>query len=228
MGGRVMTRWGKGDRVKAVMTLGRVLSRQGTQVHVKWDTGAETWEDSWNLTSASDEDVRIKVGDSVVRFGNEVVGKVEALDDSGFPRLADVAWPKGRSFVPVDDLLRVVTPPPPSWDDVRTGDTVTFRVVMTDEEVTAKVHIYNGGPCILGVSMESMIVKQRWVLLSIERPEPPLPTEPGTAIVLNMGGYVLHRRSDLTEHPDEPWISDFGKFWSDADIQRWGHGWKVA
>ena len=225
-----MTRFSKDDRVRAVSIFGTVLSRQGIQVHVKWDNGDDSWENAANLSFVYDEPKPdpIRVGDSVTRKGHDVVGKVEALDHGGFPTLADVRWSAdGRSFVPVDQLVKVEEPKPLSWKDLEADDKVTLKVIANDETLTATVVRSMYGPVLLGWDVGAKRVSP-WltkctVLLSVEKPAPPLPTQPGSVIYLPRPDQFAHRTND---HDRLPWIADDGARLTDRQVAE--QGWEVA
>lgn len=75
----------------------------------------------------------------------------------------------------------------PRWEDVNAGDTVTFRTDQTGEEYTALVTTSpdsptNPDPHVMGIWTGSTALNGRNTLLSIKKPQPPLPTANGSVI----------------------------------------------
>lgn len=216
-----MTRFSKDDRVKWVGNdsargaKGTIEAVWAVTLEVAWDDGTRGKVLAEDL-ALDDTPDPIKVGDSVTRKVPGSIGKVEALDDTGFPRLADVRWSaEGRSFVPTDELVKVESP---SWNDVEVNDRVTFE--FRGEEFTTTAYLASGETRVMSHSTRSGRIRANFTLLSVEKPTPPLPGE-GVVIQLKNSGTLAHRR-----RVNGLWINDRGSIYTDAEVQ--AIGWEVA
>lgn len=171
-----------------------------------------------------------KTGDTV--WKPAIVGVIVGTWNTDNPKVK-VKWKPGAPFAketeswedPKDLTLVHHEEEPevkaPSWMDVQPGDKVTFEYL--GETFTATAHKSNIGAawtCVLGTAVAAWKDGGLARLISIEKPQPPLPGE-GVVIQLKNGGTLAHRR-----RVNGLWINDRGSIYTDAEVQE--IGWEVA
>lgn len=173
-----------------------------------------------------------KTGDTV--WKPAIVGVIVGTWNTDNPKVK-VKWKPGAPFAketeswedPKDLILVHHEEEPevkaPSWMDVQPGDKVTFEYL--GETFTATAHKSNIGAawtCVLGTAVAAWKDGGRARLISIEKPSPPLPTKPGSVILLKGVGELAHLSLASNRH----WTSDSGWHLTEAQVQ--GYGWEVA
>lgn len=184
---------------------------------VDWE-GGPRWTPNERMTLVQ----RFTRGDRVQGNMSGRLGVVTAVGSK-----IEVNWDNGATAdCPAFNLTKISKSTTPSWNDVQPGDKVTFEYL--GETFTATAHKSNIGAawtCVLGTAVAAWKDGGLARLISIEKPQPPLPTKPGSAIEVPNYPGLLHRRKAhlLTEHT---WISDGGTPYTDAQVQRMG--WEVV
>lgn len=230
-----------GDTVWKPAIIGTITDKRlvigGPKVRVEWKPGApfakqtESWEDPKDLTLVySEEETHVvprglNLQDKVKKRGGLMSGKVVHAG-IGKPRRVLVDWGDTSLSEWIDEdrlvLLEKAMPEvEPSWNDVQPGDKVTFEYL--GETFTATAHPSNIGAawtCVLGTAVAAWKDGRLARLISIEKPQPPLPGE-GVVIQLKNGGTLAHRR-----RVNGLWINDRGSIYTDAEVQE--IGWEVA
>lgn len=120
---------------------------------------------------------------ATIKFEADRDGDIFVVPDEPFE---PAAWADHDYGFKAADLLPITVDPepaPPHWGDVEAGDTVTFRVDETGQEITTEAQAAFSCTTDQGrVRILGRYFKDGWTLLSVVKAKKPLPTDNGAVI----------------------------------------------